>query len=76
VSLPAACVVQDREAVLRIEKRGELLDANPALFVVAYNTLVKARISCRAGIFSKALAFYDEVIASLAERAISYGAGH
>src|SRR5262245_41755328 len=70
VSLPAACVPADQEAVRRLERQGELLDADATLFTDSFNALVRARISCRAGYFAEALSIYDEIKESLATKRI------
>jgi hypothetical protein len=70
VSLPVACVTADREAVRRLERQGELLDADPTLFADSFNNLVRARILCRAGYSSEALTIYDEVQESMAVKRV------
>ena len=70
VSLPAACVPADQEAVRRLERQGELLDADSTLFADSFNALVRARIACRAGYFADALNIYDEIQESLATRRV------
>jgi len=60
LSLPVACMTADQEAVRRLERQGELLDADPTLFADSLNDLVRARIGCRAGYSSEALKIYDE----------------
>ena len=65
VSLPAACVPADQEAVRRLERQGELLDADSTLFAESFNALVRARIACRAGYFREALNIYDEIQESM-----------
>jgi hypothetical protein len=70
VALPTACLPADQEAVRRIERQGELLDADPTLFAESFSTLVRARIACRAGRASDALNFYDEIHESLREKAV------
>jgi hypothetical protein len=70
VSLPAACVPADQEAMRRLERQGELLDADATLFAESFNALVRARIACRAGYFAEALNIYDEVKESLATKRI------
>ena len=70
VSLPAACVPADQEAVRRLERQGELLDADSTLFADSFNALVRARIACRAGYFGDALNIYDEIQESMATKKI------
>ena len=70
VSLPAACMPADQEAVRRRERQGELLDADATLFAESFNALVRARIACRAGYFGDALNIYDEIRESMATRRI------
>ena len=70
VTLPAASVPADQEAVRRLERQGELLDADSSLFADSFNALVRARISCRAGYFGEALNIYDEIKESLATKRI------
>ena len=70
VSLPAACVPADQEAVRRLERQGELLDADSTLFADSFNALVRARIACRAGYFGEALNIYDEIQESMATKRI------
>jgi len=70
VSLPAACVPADQEAVRRLERQGELLDADSTLFAESFNALVRARIACRAGYFREALNIYDEIQESMATKRV------
>jgi hypothetical protein len=70
VSLPPDCIEADQNAVRRLERHGELLDLEPTLFAEAYNTLIKARIACRAGSVTAALNFYDEIEESLREKVV------
>jgi hypothetical protein len=70
VSLPAACVPADEAAVRRLERQGELLDADATLFADSFNALVRARIACRAGYFGDALNIYDEIRESMATKRI------
>ena len=68
-SLPIACIPLDREAFQRLERQGELLDADPTLFAESYRTLIRARIACKAG-DAKALNLYDEILESLQEKLV------
>jgi hypothetical protein len=70
VSLPVACMTADQEAVRRLERQGELLDADPTLTTDSFNNLVRARITCRAGYFSEALNIYDEIRESMAVKRV------
>ena len=70
VSLPAGCIPADQEAVRRLERQGELLDADATLFADSFNALVRARIACRAGYFGEALNIYDEIQESMATKRI------
>ena len=70
VSLPVACMSADQEAVRRLERQGELLDADPTLFADSFNNLVRARIICRAGYSTEALNIYDEIQESMATKRI------
>src|SRR5262249_55405831 len=70
VALPKTCVAADQEAVRAIERQGERLDADPTLFAESFNTLIRARIACRAGQVSGALNFYDEIGESLREKVV------
>ena len=70
MSLPVACMMADQEAVRRLERQGELLDADPTLFADSFNNLVRARIICRVGYSTEALNIYDEIQESLATRRI------
>ena len=70
VSLPAACVPADQEALRRLERQGELLDADSTLFAESFNALVRARIACRAGYFREALNIYDEIQESMATKRV------
>ncbi len=70
VPLPVACMTADQEAVRRLERQGELLDADPTLFADSFNNLVRARIICRAGYSSKALSIYDEIQESMAVKRV------
>lgn len=67
-SLPMACRSSDQDAYHRLERQGELLDADPTLFAESYNALIRARIACRAGNYGRALDLYDEIMESMAEK--------
>ena len=67
-SLPMACTAADQQAFRRLERQGELLNADPALFAESYRTLIRARIACRAGDQVRALGLYDEVVESMREK--------
>lgn len=69
-SLPMACRPVDQEAFQRLERQGELLDADPTLFAESYRTLIRARIACRAGDHAKALNLYDEILESMREKPV------
>jgi hypothetical protein len=64
-SLPAACISSDQVASRLIEQQVMILDIDPTLLADAYITLIKARITCRAGLFDNALRFYDEIETAL-----------
>jgi len=72
-SLPTICSSADQQAFQRLERQGELLDADPVLFAESYTTLIRARIACRAGDPTKALNLYDEVLESMREKLVPAG---
>jgi hypothetical protein len=69
-SLPLVCILEDQEAVRRMERQGEVLDMDPTLFADSYHALIRARIACQAGLFPEALNFYDEIRESLREKPV------
>jgi hypothetical protein len=69
-SLPMTCRPVDQDAFQRLERQGELLDADPVLFAHSYRTFIRARIACRAGNHEKALVLYDEVLESMREKQV------
>jgi hypothetical protein len=69
-SLPVPCWSVDQEAFQRLKRQGELLDADPILFAESYNTLIRARIACRAGDNSKALRLYDEILEGMRDKLV------
>jgi hypothetical protein len=73
--LPIACRPADQDAFGRLERQGELLDADPTLFAESYRSLIRARIACRAGDQGRALALYDEIMESLREKPVPGNAG-
>jgi len=69
-SLPLACGSADQAAFQRLERQGELLDADPTLFAESYRTLIRARIACGAGNTTRALNLYDEIMESMHEKPV------
>lgn len=70
-SLPVACKAPDEEAFRLLERQGELLDADQTLFTESYNSLIRARIACRAGNHAKALNLYDEIMESMRDKPVA-----
>jgi len=46
------------------------LDADPILVAESYNTLIRARIACRASDNSKALSLYDEILEGMRDKLV------
>ena len=69
-SMPIACRSVDQDAFQRLERQGEVLDADPTLFAESYNILIRARIACRAGDHAKALSLYDEIMEGMREKPV------